>query len=136
MGRVIGQTGKIEIRTGLGEDLGVTSSDHASSLSLKRPSHDGSATALRAACNDFVDELDKVIGKPHCDLLAHTTMVPKWDHPQRDTRRICGPLRRSGRARSRSPRHTRHKARSARSPVRARGTVSAREPRNWPADCS
>ena len=58
MGRVIGQTGKIGIRTGLGEDLGVTNSDHASSLSLQRPSHDGSATALRAACNDLVDELE------------------------------------------------------------------------------
>ena len=63
MGCVIGQTGKIGIRTGLGEDLGVTGSDHASSLSLQRPSHDGSATALRAACNDLVDELDEVISE-------------------------------------------------------------------------
>ena len=82
MGRVIGQTGKIGIRTGLGEDLGVTNSDHASSLSLQRPSHDGSATALRAARNGLVDELDEVISEPYCDLLAHTMMVPKWDHPE------------------------------------------------------
>jgi hypothetical protein len=82
--RVVSETSKIGIETGLGEDLGVMGSDHASSLSLKRASHHGSATALPAARNDFVDELDEVIGQPYCDLLAHTIMVPEWDHAGQD----------------------------------------------------
>ncbi len=58
MRRVVGKTGKLRVGTGLGEYLGVVSSDHASSLTLERTRHDGCPAVLPAACNDFVDELN------------------------------------------------------------------------------
>lgn len=76
------------------------SSDHASSLSLKRASHDGSTTALPAARNDLVDEIDEVIGESYCDLLAHTKMVPEWDQsvasPEADFERATAAAERNG----------------------------------------
>jgi hypothetical protein len=56
--RVGGKTGKLRVRTRLGEYLGVVSSNHASSLTLERTRHDGGPAGLLAACNDFVDELN------------------------------------------------------------------------------
>jgi hypothetical protein len=76
---VLGQPDEFGVRAACSEDLGIAQSDHASPLSLKRPSHHGCAAGLSATTHDPVDELDESIIESHSNLLAHTKMVPLWD---------------------------------------------------------
>jgi hypothetical protein len=76
---VLGQPDEFGVGAACSEDLGIAQSDHASPLSLKRPSHHGCAAGLSATTHDPVDELDESIIESHSNLLAHTKMVPLWD---------------------------------------------------------
>ena len=78
-GEVLGDRGKVWIWPMGGEDLGVSGGDRAASLALQGTGHHGSAAALLAVSDDGVHKVNQFVGKPHSDLLAHTTMVPKWD---------------------------------------------------------
>jgi len=75
--RVLGEPCELWVRAGAGEDPGIAFGELTPALALECPSHDSGPTALGAGVDDPVDEVDKVIWKPHCDLLTHPIMVAK-----------------------------------------------------------
>jgi hypothetical protein len=72
---VLGQPGKLRVRTGAGQDLGVARSDRAPALAFERQGDDRRPAASGAGADDLVDEVDQLIWESNGDLLAHPIMV-------------------------------------------------------------
>lgn len=77
---MLGQSGKLWIRTGAGQDLGIARSEGAPALALERLGNDRGAATSGAGADDLVNEVDQLVWESHGDLLAHTIMVAKWYH--------------------------------------------------------
>ena len=75
--RVLGEPCELWVRTGAGEDPGIAFCEITPTLALERPGHNSRSAALGAGVDDLVNEVDKVIWEPHCDLLTHPIMVAK-----------------------------------------------------------
>ena len=58
---MLGKAGKIIVRTGTSEDLGIPHSDHAPSLTLESASHNGRTTAPCASIHSLIHEIDELI---------------------------------------------------------------------------
>ena len=58
---MLSKAGELRIRTKLSEDRGIAFCDHPSSLPLERPADDRRSTALPAAPDDAVHEIDELI---------------------------------------------------------------------------
>lgn len=65
------------VRTGAGKDPGIAFGKGAPALTLERTGDDCRPAASSAGVDDLVNEVDKVIWEPNCDLLAHPIMVAK-----------------------------------------------------------
>jgi hypothetical protein len=78
---MLGKPGKLRIRTGAGQDLGIARGDQAPALALERPRNDRSPAVSGAGIDDLVNEIDKLVWESNSDLLTHTNMVPDWYQP-------------------------------------------------------
>ena len=76
---MLGQSGELWIWTGAGDDLGIARRHHAPSLPLERLGDYCSPAAPATGADDFVNEVNDVVGEPDRDLLAHPIMVAKWE---------------------------------------------------------
>jgi len=75
---MLGKTGKLGIPTRSSKNFSIACSDRTPPLTLKRAGHDRRPTGLGASANEFVDELNQLVGETYRNLLAHTDMVPIW----------------------------------------------------------
>lgn len=73
---MLGKTSKLGILACSSEDLGVACSNRASALALERSGYDCCPAGLGTGADEFVHELDKLLGEANSDLLAHPKMVP------------------------------------------------------------
>jgi hypothetical protein len=76
---VLGQPGKLRIRTAAGEDLGIADGDDAPAFALERPRDDRRPAAPGAGADELVDELDEIVWKSNGDLPTDPVMLPLWD---------------------------------------------------------
>lgn len=72
---MLGQAGKLWVRPGTREDLGISGGDHSPALSFKRTRDHRCSTSCLARRDRGVDELNEIVGKAYRYLLAHTIMV-------------------------------------------------------------
>jgi hypothetical protein len=75
-GRVPGEPFQIRIRAASGEDPRVAFGKGTAALTLERAADNSCPTARGTRIDDLVDEVDKLLWKPNCDLLTHPKTVP------------------------------------------------------------
>lgn len=68
---------ELRVRTGAGEYPGIAFCEGTPTLALESTADDCCPAALIAGVDDLVNEVDKVIWEPNCNLLAHPIMVAK-----------------------------------------------------------
>ena len=70
-GGMLGETRKLRVRADLREDLSVPCRDRPPALPLQGTRHNRCTAALAATLHHPIDELHKLIGETHSNLLAH-----------------------------------------------------------------
>lgn len=75
---MLGKPCEFGVGTGAGKDPGIAFGECAPTFALKRMGDDCRPTSYGSGVDDLVDEVDKLIRKPNCDLLAHPKMVANW----------------------------------------------------------
>ena len=58
---MLGKAGKLRVRTGAREDLGIPCGDRTATLTLERAGHDRCAAGLGPRTDELVDELDQLV---------------------------------------------------------------------------
>jgi hypothetical protein len=77
---MLGQSGKLRIRTCAGQYLGIASGYRAPTLALECLGDKLRPTACRPRIDELVNKIDKLVWEPNRYLLAHPTMEAEWDH--------------------------------------------------------
>ncbi len=75
---MLGQAGKLGIRTGSGQNLGIARGYRAPALALEDLGDKCRSAARGAGANELVYEINEIIREPDSYLLAHPIMVPEW----------------------------------------------------------
>jgi len=76
-GRVLSEPRELGVWTGAGKDLGIAFGEGAPALALERTGNDCRPAASSAGVDDLIDEVDEIVWKSNCDLLAHPITVAK-----------------------------------------------------------
>jgi len=71
-----GEPRELRISTGACQEPGVAFRNRPLPFALECPGYDSRPAALGTGIDHPIDEVDKLIRKPHRDLLAHPKMVP------------------------------------------------------------
>ena len=74
---MLGQPGKLWVRTAPGQDLGVAFRDRTAALALQRLGEDGCAAARPARTDALVDEVDQLVREADGYLGTHSEIVPE-----------------------------------------------------------
>jgi hypothetical protein len=65
---VLREAGKLGVRAGSRENLGIASGDRSATFTLERPSDHRGSAALAARLHELIHEPDQVVGKTYCNL--------------------------------------------------------------------
>ena len=76
------KAGKLGVRTGSRENLGIASRDRTATFALERPGYNRGSAALAARLHELIHELDQVVGKANRNLPGHPITVPDCYHPR------------------------------------------------------
>lgn len=76
--RVLREPCKLWVRARSGEYPSIAFSQGPPTLTLKRTGDDRRPAARGAGVDDLINKINKLVGKPNGDLLAHPKMVSNW----------------------------------------------------------
>jgi hypothetical protein len=76
-----GQSSEVRVRlpAEVTEDLDLSLSIEATAFALERAGDYRRPARFVPACDQFVNEINQIIGEPNSDLPGHPNTVPKWD---------------------------------------------------------
>lgn len=75
---MLGQPGKILVRTAASKDLGIPRGNHAPAFTLERSRHNCRTTMPCSSIHPLVHEVHEIVREANGDLLAHTKTVADW----------------------------------------------------------